>query len=159
MILLKFFRKLIRLCRFPVWQRHILIEAFFISGLVRFAILFIPFKKLAGFLGKYKRETDRETPEAEKQITYRVGWAAEKISCNTPWKSKCLVKALTAQIMLTRRKISSTLYLGVAKDKDNYNKLVAHAWLRSGQVIITGARESVFFKEVARFANYAGRDK
>lgn len=157
MILLKFFRKLIRLCRFPVWQRHILIEAFFISGLVRFAILFIPFKKLAGFIGKYKRETARDALETEKQITYRVGWAAQKISCNTPWESKCLVKALTAQIMLTRRKISSTLYLGVAKD--NYNKLVAHAWLRSGQVIITGAKESVLFKEVARFANYAGRDK
>ncbi|MDD3225753.1 MAG: lasso peptide biosynthesis B2 protein [Clostridium sp.] len=154
---MKFFRKLIRLCRFPVWQRHILIEAFFISGLVRFAILFIPFKKLAGFIGKYKRETARDALETEKQITYRVGWAAQKISCNTPWESKCLVKALTAQIMLTRRKISSTLYLGVAKD--NYNKLVAHAWLRSGQVIITGAKESVLFKEVARFANYAGRDK
>lgn len=57
--------------------------------------------------------------------------------------------------MLSTRKVSSTLYLGVARDKEK--KLIAHAWLRSGKDIITGANEMEEFTEVARFANDGGR--
>lgn len=150
-------RKLRKIIKLSSKDRNILFEAFFISGLVRFAILFIPFRKLAMISGKYKEETTTEVSSVEKEIISRVGWAAEETSYRTPWQSKCLVKALTAQLMLARRKISSTLYLGVAKDNDN--KLLAHAWLRSGQAVITGERERVAFKEVARFANYARRNE
>lgn len=157
MNLLQLPRKLKKIIKLSSKDKNILFQAFFISGLVRFAILFIPFRRLAVIYGKHKEESTRSLTEVEKEIIFRVGWAVEQISYRTPWESKCLVKALTAQIMLARRKISSTLYLGVGKGKDN--KLLAHAWVRSGQVIITGAREMAGFKEVARFANYAGRNK
>ncbi|OPJ62714.1 lasso peptide biosynthesis B2 protein [Clostridium oryzae] len=157
MNLLKLPRKIRKIIKLSSKERNALLEAFCISGLVRFAILFIKFKKLAMFLGKYKQETSTEISEVHKEVIYRVGWAVSEMSYRTPWQSKCLVKALTAQLMLARRKISSTLYLGLAKSEDN--KLLAHAWLRSGKVIITGARERGGFKEVAKFANYAGEDK
>ncbi|UZW14952.1 lasso peptide biosynthesis B2 protein [Clostridium pasteurianum] len=155
MNLLQLLRKLKKIVKLPQRDKKILLEAFSISGLVRWAILFIPFRKLSVIYGKSNGETAIEVPEDEKEIIFRIGWAVEQISYRTPWESKCLVKALTAQIMLARRKVSSTLYLGVAKDKNN--KLLAHAWLRSGQVIVTGARQRSGFKEVARFAkNYGG---
>lgn len=157
MNLSKFPRKLKKIMKLSSGDKSILFEAFLISGLIRFAILFIPFRKLAVIYGKSKEESTRSISEVEKETIFRIGWAVEQISCRTPWQSKCLVKALTAQIMLARRKISSTLYLGVAKSNDN--KLLAHAWVRSGQVIITGARQRAGFKEVAKFANYAGRNK
>lgn len=157
MSLLQLPRKLKKIIGLSWGDKNILLEAFLISGLIRFSILFIPFRKLAVIYGKHNRETTSSISEVEKEIIFKVGWAVEQISYRTPWKSKCLVKALTAQIMLARRKISSTLYLGVAKYKDN--KLLAHAWVRSGQIIITGAREMAGFKEVARFAKDAGRNK
>lgn len=150
-------RKLRKIIKLSWRDRNILCEAFFISGLVRLAILFISFRKLAVIYGRYGEEATSSSNEEKKEIIFRIGWAVEQISYRTPWKSKCLVKALTAQIMLGKRKISSTLYLGVAKDKEN--KLLAHAWVRSGQVIITGARQRAGFKEVARFGNCAGRNK
>lgn len=156
MNLLRFPRKINKFIKLSRKDKNILLEAFIISGIIRFAILFIEFKKLAVIYGKYKEETNIEVSQWEEKIIFRIGWAVNEISYRTPWKSKCLVKALTAQIMLERRKISSTLYLGVAKDR---NKLIAHAWLRSGQVIVTGAREMPGFKEVARFANEARGNK
>ncbi|WP_026882526.1 lasso peptide biosynthesis B2 protein [Clostridium akagii] len=150
-------RKIKKIVKLSWNDKAYLFEAFFISGLVRFAILFVPFKKLASICGKYKEETTMEITDIEKQVVSKVAWAVGEASTRTPWESKCLVKALTAQRMLVKRKISSTVYLGLAK---NENKtLLAHAWIRSGQKIITGEREMVAFKEVARFANYPRRNK
>lgn len=157
MNLLKFLSRIKKFLTLSMKERTALVEAFCISGLVRFAILFIQFRKLVTFLGKYREETTTEVANNQMETIARVTWAVQKISDRTPWQSKCLVKALTAQLMLARRKISSTLYLGVAKDENN--RLLAHAWLRSGKMIITGARECAAFKEVGRFANYAGGDR
>ncbi|MEG0711156.1 MAG: lasso peptide biosynthesis B2 protein, partial [Niameybacter sp.] len=71
----------------------------------------------------------------------------------TPWESKCLVQAMVAQYLLKRRRIATTLYLGVAKGSEG--ELKAHAWLRCGQMIVTGDGARRDYKEVARFANLA----
>ena len=49
--------------------------------------------------------------------------------------------------MLRRRKIQSLLSLGVAKDASG--KLIAHAWLRAGDVEIVPANDS--FQELYHF--------
>jgi hypothetical protein len=53
--------------------------------------------------------------------------------------------------MLQRRRIPSTLYFGVAKDPDG--NLKAHAWLRSGTQMVTGAAGRKQFTVVATFAD------
>lgn len=56
--------------------------------------------------------------------------------CNkTAWESKCLVRALTAQKLLKRKAIPSTMYLGCKMEE---GKMVAHAWLRCGSMYVTG---------------------
>jgi hypothetical protein len=54
--------------------------------------------------------------------------------------------------MLKRRRIAATLYLGVAKDENKAEKLAAHAWLRCGDVILTGAHGHRQFTVVAMFS-------
>jgi hypothetical protein len=54
--------------------------------------------------------------------------------------------------MLKRRRIAATLYLGVAKKKDQPEQLAAHAWLRCGDAILTGAAGHRQFAVVAVFA-------
>ncbi|MNG37786.1 hypothetical protein D3C84_1252420 [compost metagenome] len=53
--------------------------------------------------------------------------------------------------MLMRRNISSTLYLGTARDASG--KMVAHAWLRSGSIYVTGFETMKQFTVVALFGS------
>jgi hypothetical protein len=53
--------------------------------------------------------------------------------------------------MLQRRHIPSTLYFGLAKD--DIGQLKAHAWVRSGTLVLTGAEVMHDFTVVATFAD------
>ena len=48
----------------------------------------------------------------------------------SPWKNRCLVSSLAGRCMLSRRKIISRIFIGVAKS--DTGSLVAHAWLNAG---------------------------
>ena len=74
-----------------------------------------------------------------------------KVCDKTPWESKCLVRALAAQRLLCRRGLSSTLYLGCGMEE---GKMVAHAWLRFGEMYVTGG-DGGGYTTVARFCKEA----
>jgi hypothetical protein len=59
------------------------------------------------------------------------------------------VQAIAAKLMLKRRGIPSTLHLGVAKED---NRFMAHAWLRSGSIILTGGAGRERFTIISTFA-------
>lgn len=149
------FKRIDKFGRLGGFEKRLLIEAFLITGLTRIRLIFIGFSKLAKKMGTFKEESSAKVSIQDKLITRKIAWAVSVVSKLTPWESKCLVKALTAQIMLKHRNLSSTLYLGVAKDEDN--KLIAHAWLRCGTDIITGDDGRTKFTVVAKFANTLGR--
>ena len=65
----------------------------------------------------------------------------------TAWESKCLVRALTAQRLLKKKGIPSTMYLGCKMEEGN---MVAHAWLRVGKLYVTGGNGESYSK-VDRF--------
>jgi hypothetical protein len=134
------------------WRDKILFfQAFFFSGIVRIAILFIPFRVVKKFLGTPKKESSYDIKIEEFIKVKKIAWAVNEASKYTPWEGKCLVKAITAQRMLKGYKIYTTIYLGIYKDEKNNMK--AHAWLRSGSVFVTGGFEKDDFKEVAKFSN------
>lgn len=134
------------------WRDKILFfQAFFLTGIARIAILFIPFRVVKKFLGIPKKESSYEMKIEEYRRAKRIAWAVSEASKYTPWQSKCFVKAITAQWMLKRYKIYSTIYLGI--NKDEKNNMEAHAWLRSGGMFVTGGNEKDDFKEVAKFSN------
>lgn len=65
----------------------------------------------------------------------RVAWAVERAAVLVP-ASTCLVRALTAEVMLRRRGHDAQLHLGVARSGAS---LEAHAWLESdGRAVIGG---------------------
>ena len=79
------------------------------------------------------------------------------MSRHTLWESQCLVKAIAGMKMLEKRNIESTLYLGMAKDEKG--KLIAHAWLRSGAIYVSGAEVMERFTVVAKFAKEPSGNK
>lgn len=135
------------------WRDKLLFfEAFILMGVARGAILFIKFNKLNKYMGKHNTESPMEVDLEVYNTAIRIRRAVLKASEYTPWESKCLVQALTVQRMLKRRKISTTIYLGVNKDTDN--KMQAHAWSRVGAMIVTGGEVKDSFTQVAKFSNY-----
>ena len=126
------------------------LKAFFYMGFYRAFILFVPFNKLRKRMGKHKEESaEKETRDVYK-IASHISWVVTLISSKTPWESKCLVQALTAQRMLKSKGISTTIYLGVRKEG---NEMKAHAWLRCGEYYVTGGAIREQYTVVAKFAN------
>lgn len=61
-----------------------------------------------------------------------------------------MVRAVAALKMLEKRGIESTLYMGVARDKQG--QMIAHAWLRSGSHYVSGDDAMQGFVVVEKFA-------
>lgn len=127
------------------------IEAFSLTGFVRLAILLLPFRWLTPILGKHMQESPAKEASVKFETARRVGRVIETVSRYTPWESKCLVQAIVGKIMLRRRGIANTLYLGVGKDEKK--SLTAHAWLRCGETILTGGQGLEQFAIVGKFAD------
>ena len=142
---IKIFRKL------NFQDKLLFFKAFIITGIVRIAILNIKFDKLKSRLGKNNHESSKEIDVECYSYIDIVKKAVLRAAKYTPWQSKCLVQAVTVQYLLKKENIPSTIYLGVNKDK--CNKMQAHAWIRCGEIIVTGGEISNDFKVVAKFSN------
>jgi Transglutaminase-like superfamily len=146
-------RVLHRLLRCPWGERLLLFEAFACLGLARTATLLLPFRWLLPLLGQQQHETPTTTTPTFHPTLQAVAHAVAATSRYTPWESACLVQAVTAKLMLKRRGIPSTLYLGVAREG---NRLTAHAWLRSGSFVLTGGAGRQRFTIISTFAEKPG---
>lgn len=101
----------------------------------RFMMLHLSSEKLEKRIGiRGEESADVESME-HMRLAYHLGKEVCRIADKTLWESKCLVKALTARRLLAKHGIESTLYLGVGKED---GKMVAHAWLRCGEMYVTG---------------------
>jgi hypothetical protein len=127
----------------------LLLESALLLAAARLIVLVLPFRLYARALGR-----DGESPDAPGPSTvHRVSRAIESVSAHVPWRCRCLEQALAAKTMLRGRGISSTLYVAVAREVG----LEAHAWVRSGNVCVTGQAELERYTIVARFADQGRR--
>ncbi len=109
--------------------------AYLYSAIFRLQILLIKPKNLKKNWGEEGKESSVEEEKEVYKYAASVSRIVDRICTKTTWESKCLVRALTAQKLLKRKKIHSTMYLGCGiKD----GKMVAHAWLRCGRMYVTG---------------------
>lgn len=120
------------------------IKAVFISAIVRFTLLFLPFKKVLGWLGEPGKETPQELIVSNTVYAGKVKTALWRCNKYTPWKTECYVQALTARILLRQKGVPSTIYIGFRKNYDSQYE--GHAWLRSGELIITGEKGYTSFQ-------------
>jgi hypothetical protein len=132
-------------------DKLLVLEAFVLLGLARLAVLTLPFRWLAYFLGKKKESLVEEEKSEEPPVpkARHIGWAIRLISEHTPWESNCLAMAVAGRFMLKRRKIAGTLYFGMTKNDEG--ELEAHAWLKSGRKVLTGDTDLDQYAVVAIF--------
>ncbi|MGD2087436.1 MAG: lasso peptide biosynthesis B2 protein [Candidatus Aminicenantes bacterium] len=124
----------------PPGEKVLFWEALYRLLWARLAILIFPFRKIAPRLGEHMKETPKEEQPQYTRTLMQIAQALRRAGRYTPWESACLVQSIAGKMMLKRRKIPSTLYLGVTKEKKEKKKLKAHAWLRSGNIILTGQK-------------------
>lgn len=138
------------------WRRRALVaEAVAWLLLARLALIVVPFPHLARRLGTFVSPSDaraaaadaRASPEAAR-LAEEIGWAVTRSARYVPFKAVCLPQAMAARVMLRRRRISSVLHFGAAKDKDK--RLNTHAWLDAAGVEVTGYPVAGF-SEIACF--------
>jgi hypothetical protein len=133
--------------------KRLLFEVYFNLGWARILKAF-PFSKVAPSLGEYMSETPYSS-DNHAVVLKQISSAIKIMSKYTFWESQCLVKAMAAMNMLKRRNIENTLYLGTGKDENG--NLIAHAWLRSGSVYLTGSEGMERFTIVGTFAHISDK--
>jgi hypothetical protein len=86
---------------------------------------------------------DQKTSLAKTDVE-RFAWAIAVAAQHVPWRSDCLVRVLAADRWLRRHSIRPDFYLGVTKDEEG--ALIAHAWLRYGDLTVTGGKYDRYSK-------------
>lgn len=116
-------------------NKRITIAVWFWAAWYRFRIRFVPMKYLRKSFGIEGEESPVEGSKEDYRYARTIAEYVNRSANNTPWESKCLVRALTAQRLLKKRGIPTTMYLGVKMEDE---KMVAHAWIRTGKLYVTG---------------------
>lgn len=115
-------------------DRQLLINTFVLLGLVRLGLWLLPFQSLRQLLTRISQATHLPQ-EVDPTELGKVVWVVNLTSRYQPGGVKCLARALTTQVLISRRGYSSELRIGVAKGEQG--QLQAHAWVESqGQVVI-----------------------
>lgn len=136
---------------FSFKDKLLVLYTFFLCGVVRLAILTVPFTHIKRYLGKHNVQSTEDVDQKNYKIAYRIRRIVTATAKYTPWQSKCLVQAIVAQHLLKKSHLATTLYFGVAKDEQGEMK--AHAWLRYGKMMVTGGEFAGYFKIVGCFSN------
>ena len=126
-----------RIWRFVRYNNHkcMSLQCWLYSAIYRFQILHMDTKKLQVKWGEEGKESSEEESMDSYRFAKKVGYCVDQICGKTSWESKCLVRALTAQTLLKKKGIHSTLYLGCKLEN---GKMAAHAWIRCGKMYVTG---------------------
>ena len=114
----------------------------------RLAIALLPMPWVLRRIGTPQQESGFEPQAMDAAEARRVAFAIRVISRHLPSLGSCLAQALAGHAMLRRRGISCTVCLGVARQD---GRLAAHAVLRSGRVVLTGAGVQEQYTPVANY--------
>ena len=104
-----------------------------VSGL---SVRMLPFRLVARILGKHMAQSEAKYDQDTLKKVQSVISAVTVAGRHVPWECKCLVQAITGKMVLKRKGIQSTLFLGIAKQ--NPVELSAHAWLKVDQWVVLG---------------------
>lgn len=140
-----FFQKLRRL---SLPETLILAEALVLVVLAAPVVRFSPFP----FLGRLASLPIRRplTDAVRREVLIdRVAWAVAVASKRSPLRALCFECGLSAQLMLRRRGIDSTLHFGAAPNA--VRGLEAHVWVVADQMDVSGGDVAALYAPLAVF--------
>ena len=135
--------------RLPADERRLVVEATCWVSVARLALLMLPFRWIAPRLGRHMGESAEGLRDRDRERAHQVARAVTRASRYVQEDRNCLIRAMADMAMLRRRGQGCTLYLGVRRQDDG--QLRAHAWLRIGDLQVTGGRLHADYAVVSRF--------
>lgn len=139
-----------RYARIPRDRRGLLWEALAALAIARLAMVILPFRRIAAWLGTPGAESSAVVAAEEIRAAREVGWAVGVLARRVPWDGRCLAQALAATGMLRRRGLEGTVSFGVRRGESA--GFDAHAWLRLGSCMVTGGPGHQGFQTFTTFA-------
>ena len=118
----------------------------------KFLVVAVPFKYWSWLCGRSHCESLKTSIGKDKHRIISTQRAIRWAERYLPWKSVCLDKAVTAQRMLFRRGLPTTIYFGMRKDEKQQWK--AHAWVRCQNEWVVGFSEEECFTVVGTYAKF-----
>lgn len=126
--------------------------AWSLLGLSRLLILVLPFTVIRRLLGENQASAERGAApvldDVQRIRAMHIGRIVELAAAYAPWRADCYPQALTARTFLALRRIPHVVSFGVRRDA---GALVAHAWVRAGDVAVTGG-DGREYTEVGSFS-------
>ena len=120
--------------RMPLKQKLLIPRVLVLMAYYKYQVHHRLFAELAPRIGKLGYETEILPTSRDARLVHEL---MESMFHRIGWKDSCLIRALTAKRILNSMGERCTLYMGVAQKEGQ--PMTAHAWLRCGKCIITGA--------------------
>lgn len=119
-------------------DKKLVLKAFFLNYYVRFITWIFPFKRAYRIAQKMGQNYSKTPIEL-----YKLTWAVN-VTGNYVFRSTCLTKAITAQILLEKHGHHPKVHIGVMKCEE----FEAHAWVEISGEVVLGESEKDFIKLV-----------
>lgn len=136
--------------RLPLQTKWLFIEALLTSAWVKLSLSFFSFKKVLNWLGGMQTESDVNANPQTLATRQQIKTALVLCNKYALWPTECYTLSLTGKLLLKRRKITSTLYIGFKKEENGQYK--GHAWLRANDTYISGFKEARDFQIHSMFS-------
>jgi hypothetical protein len=132
--------------KWSTWQelpwsvQALLLPSWCLLGIARLAVLLLPFRFIARWLGPEAGVTPFTPLLTDKQtiLARNIGQSVALAARYTPWESLCQPQAMAARFWLGLYGIPCLVSYGVKKSESN--GLDAHAWVSAGPVAVTGGQ-------------------
>jgi len=123
-------------------------------GLASLAIALASFRRIAPHLGSFHEpgEPAPATTPAQAEQARLIGITVRLAARFSPWRADCYPQAIVARFLLDLYRIPFTLSMGVKRDAET-GEMEAHAWVRSGDVFVTGGDGDAEYNTIAMFSN------
>lgn len=118
-------------------DKTIVIKALTLLWITRIMLWILPFSSAKQIVNKFAVFDENKFQRTPR---WKLIWAVEVMSPYT-LRATCLSRALATHILLARYNYSSSIKIGVSKDKGEFE---SHAWLVSGDEIILGESETEY---------------
>ncbi|WP_189465780.1 lasso peptide biosynthesis B2 protein [Litchfieldella qijiaojingensis] len=129
-----------KICCLSRIRKIILVEAAFLLPFAWLLVRAVPFRWWSRWLGtSTSGEVDPDVVTVDER-SQDIAWAVLAINRHVGERFTCLMLAMAAQWMFSRRRISSSLVLGTLTERGEDKRMVmkAHAWLRVGARVVVG---------------------
>lgn len=142
-------RRIIIFIKLPLFIQVIYIKVFILLPLCQCSVKLLHFKHL---LILYKLQPYKEKPitSLKSEDYVKIVASAIRKTASIPLliRPRCLAQALAARVLLHQRGQSCILSIGATIEEKG---MIAHAWLKCGDIIVTGQEEKDKYTEIASY--------